>query len=359
MMYETPEQLLEFMNTFEYEWMDKKGIFHSNIIPEMYETYSLMSPEEVLKYKKGICVDQCEFERDWFEKHKYKHKVMCIQINRNDSKPGHIFLIYEENNKYYWFENAWYDERGIHEYATYDELINDIKKKFILQNNIIEEEIKNIQIFEQIKFPYHISYEEMEKYKENLYQKPQIETERLIIKNGELEDYVRVHEFDFNKLQNINGITELVKMDPDEVRGWFGNDIESWYKKVRENNHYNFIVYLKNTKEPIADIGFDRNDEELNSIEISCWLHPNYWGYGYMKEALIGAMDYIFKQGFDNIIYGYVESNNRSKRLCEKLGFLEYKINEEFRTNEGLVKEYTTIMSKERFNELYKREKKI
>lgn len=179
------------------------------------------------------------------------------------------------------------------------------------------------------------------------------ETERLTIGLGTIEDYVKVHEYDFNKLQNIKGITELVRMNPDEVKSWFGNDINAWYKKNSESKHYNFIVYLKETNAPIADIGFDRNDEKNNSIEISCWLHPNYWGNGYMKEVLIPCMDYIYKQGFDNIIFGYVESNTRSKRVCEKLGFLEYGIDNNFATNEGKVKKYITIMSKQRFNELY------
>lgn len=164
-MINTPQELLEFMSDFKYEWMDKDGVFHEALTPDMYENYSLMTPEEVLINKKGICVDQTEFERDWFSKNNYEHKVMVIQIEREDSTPGHQFLMYKENNKYYWFENAWYDERGIHEYSTYEDLIEDIKHKFIVQNNIAEQEINKIEIFEQIRYPYNISYEEMDKYK--------------------------------------------------------------------------------------------------------------------------------------------------------------------------------------------------
>jgi ribosomal-protein-alanine N-acetyltransferase len=185
-----------------------------------------------------------------------------------------------------------------------------------------------------------------------------LETERLIIKKGTVEDYVKIHEYDFNSLQNINGIFEYIKLNPDEVRSWFNNNIEDWYKKVESQKHYEMVVYLKETNEPIADIGFDRNNEEINSIEISCWLHPSYWGNGYMKEALECTMDYIFKQGFDNIIYGYVEENRNSKRLCEKLMFLPYKISENtFKTNSGLATKYENIMSKERFYDLYKKNK--
>lgn len=163
-MIKTPEDLLKFMNQIDYEWMDKNGNFHKDIVPEMYENYSFMSPCEVLKYKKGICVDQTEFERDWFSKNGYEHKVMNIQIDLENESPGHAFLIYTDNGKYYWFENAWYDEKGIHEYNTYEELINDIKNKFSIQNNIVGSKINDIKIFEQPKYPYHISYEEMDEY---------------------------------------------------------------------------------------------------------------------------------------------------------------------------------------------------
>ena len=51
-MIKTPEDLLKFMRQIDYEWMDKHGDFHKDIVSEMYENYSFMSPCEVLKYKK-------------------------------------------------------------------------------------------------------------------------------------------------------------------------------------------------------------------------------------------------------------------------------------------------------------------
>ena len=194
-MIKTPKQLLEFMKNIEYMWMDKKGKFHDELAPDMYENYSLMTPKEVLKNKKGICVDQSEFERDWFEKHDYEHKVMIIEIEREDTKPGHQFLIYKENNKYYWFENAWYDERGIHEYNTYEELIKDIKNKFIIQNEITEEEKEKIEIYEAIKYPYHISYEEMDKYK----YKEKLNNILKIIEKNHLDMYFNITKEELNK----------------------------------------------------------------------------------------------------------------------------------------------------------------
>lgn len=156
-----------------------------------------------------------------------------------------------------------------------------------------------------------------------------LETKRLIIKAGTIEDYVMVHEYDFNYLMNIEGIFEYVKRDSNEVRGWFSDGIENHHKKAKAKHNYYFIVYLKETNTPIGDIGFDRNNEELKSTEISCYVHPNYWGHGYMKEALISCMEYLFNNGFENIIYEYYEGNKKSQRLCEKLGFEPYSQSKE------------------------------
>lgn len=46
---------------------------------------------------------------------------------------SHTFLTYQKNNKYYWFEHAWMEYKGIHEYDTFDDLIQDVKNKFILK----------------------------------------------------------------------------------------------------------------------------------------------------------------------------------------------------------------------------------
>ena len=109
--------------------------------------------------------------------------------------------------------------------------------------------------------------------------------------------------------------------------------MEEHYKRLEQKKSYEFIIYLKENSEPIGDIGFDRYNEKLNSLEISCYIHPKYWGNGYMKEALIQAMDYIYSLGFENIIYGYYEGNTKSKRNCEKLGFKPFEQKKENNKN--------------------------
>ena len=86
---------------------------------------------------------------------------MTIQLFREDDATGHAFLWYEENGKYYWFELDWKDEAGIHEYNSYEELIDDIKNKFIIQNDIKDNEMDKLVIKQETEYPPHISYEEL------------------------------------------------------------------------------------------------------------------------------------------------------------------------------------------------------
>lgn len=167
-LIDTPYELFIYMHfNIAYKWMDQTGRFHEQLNPKMYQEYSLMTPQEVVNNHCGICVDQVELERDWFEKHNYQYEVLNIQIFRENDAPGHVFLVYFENDEWHWFENAWGDNKGIHSYATREELIEAVKHKFIVQNNIYEQELDNLTIATFPKYPSHFSYEQMDDYDNN------------------------------------------------------------------------------------------------------------------------------------------------------------------------------------------------
>lgn len=181
-----------------------------------------------------------------------------------------------------------------------------------------------------------------------------INTERLIIRRGEVDDYIKIHEYDFNHLQYIDGEYDFIKNDPEMIRAWFSkySSMEEYYDSLLKNNSYDFLVFLKNNL-AIGQINFDRYDEFLNSLELSCFLHPSYWNRGYMTEALISSMDYIYKEGYDNIVYTYIVDNIASKKLCDKVGFKYfYTINQSI-ISDKLNMTKVFIMSKADYNELY------
>lgn len=160
----TPQQLSNYMKeNIEYAWMDNLGNKRTKLCPEMYYEYRLMSFQEVLKNGYGICLDQVEFERKWFASKGIKFYTFQILLKRKTEHPGHVYLLFEENSKCYWFENAWNNHKGIYEFKTKSDAIMQIKKLFITENNVKENEIKNLYNFEYEGYPFGINYEEIEK----------------------------------------------------------------------------------------------------------------------------------------------------------------------------------------------------
>ena len=180
------------------------------------------------------------------------------------------------------------------------------------------------------------------------YKTPILQTERLILKRGSYEDFTKVYEYDLTKLRNIAGEFEFVKYDPEKLRGFVTYADE-------EENVLDFIIYLRENNQPIGNIVYDRYDINNKSLEISCNLHPNYWRRGYMTEAILSTMEYVFNNlDIDNIVYGFAEENYKSRGLSEKIGFDFYAdCIEHYKRIDKDIKEIQTIMSKENFNKKY------
>lgn len=178
-----------------------------------------------------------------------------------------------------------------------------------------------------------------------MYETPQLETERLILKRGTLEDLQKVYEYNFSKLRDVAGEFVFEKQDPKKLEGW----------EIPEPETYDWVIYLKETMEPIGNVTADREQKDIKAIELAFNTHPNYWRKGYTSEALVEIMKFLFNKGYENILCGYDEGNIKSKAIGEKLGFVSYTVKENAWIKNGVsITSYTSILSKERFNELYK-----
>lgn len=166
----TPEELLTFMSqNINYGYLGKNGkIYHYadfDFNTKWYEQYILENSEELLNNKYGNCFDQVEFEREWFLKNGYKIETIyeMVKLEYNNEYPTHAFLVYKDDNYWCWFENADYNNRGIHRFTTYEELLSYQYHKYLeylKKYNIKAEEITKIitTVFEKPKE--HVSAEE-------------------------------------------------------------------------------------------------------------------------------------------------------------------------------------------------------
>lgn len=156
----TPEQLLKYMNeNIRYGFIDdnEKEYGLCNIEQSQKNSkkkWKLSSPERLIKVKYGQCLDQVELERKWFEKHGYKIKTLFIwfELPYDNTYSIHAYLIFEDSGKYYYFEHANSNNRGIYEFSTYKDAINYQRKKHIennkQRNHVGDKELKCLYIYE-------------------------------------------------------------------------------------------------------------------------------------------------------------------------------------------------------------------
>ncbi len=159
------QEVMSLMNKIEYGWVDVSGKKHNSSDEDFSDNYRLQSPTEIINSRVGVCWDQVELERFYFNDWKIQ-TYFIIHYDENKC-PTHTFLTYEKNQKYYWFEHSWAKFRGIYEYETKKDLLRDVKNKFIkfeLNNHFGED---NLFVYEYEKPQYHINVEEFYRHCES------------------------------------------------------------------------------------------------------------------------------------------------------------------------------------------------
>ena len=168
-------KIMDILNTIEYGYKDENGkniIYDSKKWDNEFSTfYKLLTPDELLKTRCGVCWDQVELERKLFNNNNIENKTYFIYIKDGDMLPSHTFLTFEFDNKHYWFEHSWNNYKGIHKYETESELLNSIKELFLKEHNITTNNSK-LYIYEYNVPKYHITCDEFYKY---------IETQKIVI----------------------------------------------------------------------------------------------------------------------------------------------------------------------------------
>ena len=118
-IFESPKQLKNYMNDFKYK------------------EFSTLTPPFVTQFtKQGSCHDQVFYEFDELYKQGLKPKatfIMAVDKNGNGGET-HSFVSYNKNNKSYWFENAWSDKNGIHEFSNEKSMTYNIVNDFARRN---------------------------------------------------------------------------------------------------------------------------------------------------------------------------------------------------------------------------------
>lgn len=152
---------------------------------------------------------------------------------------------------------------------------------------------------------------------------PQIETKRLILTD--------IHAADASEIFNIfsnKSVVEYYDLEQFSEVSTAEKLIELFRARYTAKLGIRWAIRLKNESTLIGTCGFNSWSESMKSAVIGYDLNASYWGNGYAREAVEGALDFAF---FGSLPCGPIHrvqadtvvGNLRSEKLLLRLGFRE------------------------------------
>lgn len=141
-----------------------------------------------------------------------------------------------------------------------------------------------------------------------------LETERLILRPWEEADAEECYKY-----------AKDPRVGP--IAGWpVHTSVENSRQVIRDVLMVpeTYAIVLKETGLPVGSIGLHHNDlaEKEDELELGYWLGVLYWGRGIVPEAARELLRHAFEDlKLARVWCGYYDSNEKSKRVQEKLGF--------------------------------------
>ncbi|MBM7637035.1 GNAT family N-acetyltransferase [Streptococcus saliviloxodontae] len=147
---------------------------------------------------------------------------------------------------------------------------------------------------------------------------PKLETDRLILRQRTVEDVPAM--FDYARLEEVTypaGFPPIASLE-DEY-DYFENHYYQNLKKANLPSGYGIAV--KGSDRIIGSCDFNHRHED-DVFEIGYLLHPDYWGQGYMTEAVAALIEVGFTiLNLHKLEIRCYDHNKASQRVAEKLGF--------------------------------------
>lgn len=149
-----------------------------------------------------------------------------------------------------------------------------------------------------------------------------ITTARLHLRDLHAADLAAMHAFKSDP--EIDRFTDFASPSLVVTQEWLAGCI--YHNHVEPRVAHNCAIVLRATQLPIGWIGFGRasaHKRMWGELDFGYALRRDYWGQGYMTEALRGMFDFIFTALTAETIFGECNVGNMaSARVMEKAGMV-------------------------------------
>jgi len=161
---------------------------------------------------------------------------------------------------------------------------------------------------------------------------PVMQTDRLVMRPLTMEDA----DFVFQHFRDPR-VTEYLMDEPPVADYAQAQAIINFYLEPEGNSHNRWGIVRNTDSRLIGSCGYHKWMKAYFRAEIGYDLSPDFWGQGYMTEALRA----VIRNGFDRMELNRIDAlvysgNSRSLRLLRKLGFKQ----------EGLLRDYFCLDGK-------------
>jgi len=159
--------ILKALEGIEYGWCDiNKNVYQDND-KGFKKNYVLSTPDEVLKNYAGTCYDLVELERTYFKSLGMKFNTYFMIYYESKKVFTHTFIVYEEKEKFYWFEYAWKKQKGIHEYVSLFDLLTSVREQFKKNYDLKFMDLDYLCVYKYKKPKAHIGLKDFYKHCES------------------------------------------------------------------------------------------------------------------------------------------------------------------------------------------------
>lgn len=146
---------------------------------------------------------------------------------------------------------------------------------------------------------------------------PDLETKNLI-----LESFTTLDAEELFRIRSDNRVTKYLDRDNHKTMEDSTTMIQGIIKSYEDKTGINWIIRGKESLEVVGYIGFWRLIRESARAEIGYALKPEYWGKGYMSEALSKILEFGFNEfGLHSVMGNVNPQNHSSINVLEKFGF--------------------------------------
>jgi [ribosomal protein S5]-alanine N-acetyltransferase len=146
---------------------------------------------------------------------------------------------------------------------------------------------------------------------------PKLVTQRLL-----LTEFMRSDAGDLFKMRSDERVLKYLDRPLHKTIEESEIMISEMRKTYKDKNGINWVIRKKGSSDFIGYIGYWRMRKEDVRAEIGYALKPEFWGGGFMHEAMTKVINFGFKELCLHSIEANVNPDNlRSIKLLEKLGF--------------------------------------